>query len=85
MEDDPSVGCLDGAKMSLGGSYPDLAVTERTELAKFGLVLIILIPVAFGTTLPMLPDIPVSIDKYNFVGFTLIVPYTNDVKYWFKP
>jgi len=58
MEDDPSVGCLDGAKMSLGGSYPDLAVTERTELAKFGLVLIILIPVAFGTTLPMLPDIP---------------------------
>ena len=61
MEDDPAVGCLDGAKMSRGGSYPDLAVDERTELAKFGLVLIILIPVAFSTTLPTLPIIPVCI------------------------
>ena len=69
MEDDPAVGCLDGAKMSRGGSYPDLAVNERTELAKFGLVLIILIPVAFSTTLPTLPIIPVMyiLDVYECI------------------
>lgn len=51
---------LDAAKRSRGGSFADPAIDERRGMAKFALVLSLLVPIAFGTTLPLLPPVAVS-------------------------
>ncbi|XP_067930883.1 solute carrier family 15 member 4-like [Watersipora subatra] len=48
---------LDPAKRSKGGSYADQAVEDRRNMMKFSLVLLLLVPVAFATTIPTLPRI----------------------------
>lgn len=53
---------LDAAKRSKGGDFADGAVDERVGMFKFSVVLLLLIPVAFSTTLPKLPvDLTVSL------------------------
>ena len=45
--------CLDMAKRSRGGGYPDDAVNERKSMALFFCMVLCLLPTAFTTKLPV--------------------------------
>jgi len=59
--------CLDLAKRSIGGSFADKAVEDRVNMFKFALVMLLLVPVAFATTLPLIPTIPVRIHIFSYL------------------
>lgn len=60
--------CLDMAKSSNYGSYADMEVVERRDMALFFCVVLCLVPVGFATKLPLVSSIKDHIKVTSLVA-----------------